>query len=89
MVQCSNWMVTYYLPAQAYSITTALSCHNRLLCNRQLGTGGCNNSGGRVKVTVTVNAKPTVPTVASSSVSVCTGSPAVLTVTNPQTGVIL
>ncbi|GAA4208948.1 hypothetical protein GCM10022289_33650 [Pedobacter jeongneungensis] len=52
-----------------------------------IGTGGCNNNGGRVKVTVTVNAKPTVPTVASSSVSVCTGSPAVLTVTNPQTGV--
>ncbi|QIL38957.1 T9SS type B sorting domain-containing protein [Pedobacter sp. HDW13] len=51
------------------------------------GTGGCTNNGGRVKVTVTVNAKPTVPTVASSSVSVCTGSPAVLTVTNPQTGV--
>jgi gliding motility-associated-like protein len=53
-----------------------------------IGTGGCNNNGGRVKVTVTVNAKPTVPTVASTSVSVCTGSPAVLTVTNPQTGVI-
>jgi gliding motility-associated-like protein len=52
-----------------------------------IGTGGCNNNGGRVKVTVTVNAKPTVPTVASSSVSVCTGSPAVLTATNPQTGV--
>jgi gliding motility-associated-like protein len=52
-----------------------------------IGTGGCNNNGGRVKVTVTVNAKPTVPTVASTSVSACTGSPAVLTVTNPQTGV--
>jgi gliding motility-associated-like protein len=51
------------------------------------GTGGCTNNGGRVKVTVTVNAKPTIPTVASSSVSVCTGSAAVLTVTNPQTGV--
>ncbi|TCD12507.1 T9SS type B sorting domain-containing protein [Pedobacter frigidisoli] len=53
-----------------------------------IGAGGCNNSGGRVKVTVTVNPKPTVPTVASSSVSVCTGSTAVLTVTSPQTGVV-
>ncbi|WP_082458604.1 putative Ig domain-containing protein [Pedobacter sp. Leaf216] len=52
-----------------------------------IGTGGCNNNGGRVKVTVTVNAKPTVPTVASTSVSVCSGSPAILTVTNPQAGV--
>ncbi|WP_167343658.1 gliding motility-associated C-terminal domain-containing protein [Pedobacter borealis] len=52
-----------------------------------IGTGGCNNNGGRVIVTVTVNAKPTVPTVASTSVNVCTGSPAVLTVTSPQTGV--
>jgi gliding motility-associated-like protein len=52
-----------------------------------IGTGGCNNNGGRVKVTVTVNAKPTVPTVASTSVNVCTGSTAVLTVTNPQPGV--
>lgn len=52
-----------------------------------IGTGGCKNNGGRVKVTVTVNTKPTIPTVASTSVSVCTGSPAILTVTNPQTGV--
>jgi gliding motility-associated-like protein len=52
-----------------------------------IGTGGCNNNGGRVKVTVTVNTKPSVPTVAAASVSVCTGSSAILTVTNPQTGV--
>lgn len=52
-----------------------------------IGAGGCNNSGGRVKVTVTVNPKPTVPTVTSSSVSVCTGSAASLSVSNPQTGV--
>ncbi|MGQ7852853.1 Ig-like domain-containing protein [Pedobacter sp. WC2501] len=52
-----------------------------------IGTGGCNNNSGRVKVTVTVNAKPIVPTVASTSVSVCTGSSAILTVTNPQAGV--
>lgn len=52
-----------------------------------IGTGGCNNNSGRVKVTVTVNAKPIVPTVASTSVSVCTGRSAILTVTNPQAGV--
>ncbi|SDG24904.1 gliding motility-associated C-terminal domain-containing protein [Pedobacter terrae] len=52
-----------------------------------IGTGGCNNNGGRVKVTVTVNTKPSVPTVAAASVSVCTGNSAMLTVTNPQTGV--
>ncbi|MFF5383553.1 putative Ig domain-containing protein [Pedobacter suwonensis] len=52
-----------------------------------IGTGGCTNNGGRVKVTVAVNTKPAVPTVAAISVSVCTGSTAILTVTNPQTGV--
>ncbi|WP_316804689.1 putative Ig domain-containing protein [Pedobacter nototheniae] len=52
-----------------------------------IGTGGCNNNGGRVKVTVTVNPKPTVPSVASSSVSVCSGSSAVLSVSNPQANV--
>lgn len=52
-----------------------------------IGTGGCNNNGGRVKITVTVNTKPNVPTVASSSVSVCTGSAAVLSVLNPQANV--
>ncbi|MEH3114073.1 Ig-like domain-containing protein [Pedobacter terrae] len=52
-----------------------------------IGTGGCNNNGGRVKVTVTVNTKPTVPTVAATSVNVCTGSSAILTVANPQSGV--
>ncbi|WP_145859377.1 Ig-like domain-containing protein [Pedobacter suwonensis] len=52
-----------------------------------IGTGGCTNNSGRVKVTVTVNTKPAVPTVAATSVSVCTGSTAILTVTNPQTGV--
>ncbi|WP_316791086.1 putative Ig domain-containing protein [Pedobacter frigoris] len=49
---------------------------------------GCGNATGRVKTTVTVSPKPLVPTVASSSVNVCAGSAAVLTVSNPQTGVI-
>jgi gliding motility-associated-like protein len=66
--------------------TTALSASTDYYI-LAIGIGGCNNNGGRVKVTVTVNAKPTVPTVAATSVSVCTGSPAVLTVTSPQAGV--
>ncbi|RZK18090.1 MAG: gliding motility-associated C-terminal domain-containing protein, partial [Pedobacter sp.] len=53
-----------------------------------VGAGGCNNNGGRVKVTVTVNQKPTVPGVASANVSVCIGSSAVLTVSNPQANVV-
>jgi len=53
-----------------------------------VGAGGCNNNGGRVKVTVTVNQKPAIPAVNSANVSVCTGNVAILTVTNPQTGVI-
>ncbi|QPH38524.1 Ig-like domain-containing protein [Pedobacter endophyticus] len=51
------------------------------------GAGGCNNTGGRVRITVTVNAKPGIPTVASSAVSACAGSSTVLSVTSPQTGV--
>ncbi len=53
-----------------------------------VGAGGCNNNGGRVKVTVTVNQKPNVPTVASANVSVCVGSSAALTVTNPQANIV-
>lgn len=53
-----------------------------------VGAGGCNNNGGRVKVTVTVNQKPNVPTVTSANVSVCIGNPAVLTVSNPQANVV-
>ena len=53
-----------------------------------IGAGGCNNNGGRVKITVTVNSKPNVPTVTSANVNVCTGSTAVLTVSNPQANVV-
>lgn len=49
---------------------------------------GCNNAGGRVKVTVVVNPKPNVPAVSSNNVNTCTGSSAMLIVSNPQTGVI-
>ncbi|WP_231427482.1 putative Ig domain-containing protein [Pedobacter sp. Leaf250] len=53
-----------------------------------VGAGGCTNSGGRVKVTVTVNQKPNVPTVTSSNVSVCIGNSAALTVSNPQANIV-
>ncbi|PTT01742.1 hypothetical protein DBR11_06560, partial [Pedobacter sp. HMWF019] len=48
---------------------------------------GCGNATGRVKVTVTVSAKPVAPTVSASSVNTCSGSAAVLSVENPQTGI--
>ncbi|RYY52672.1 MAG: T9SS type B sorting domain-containing protein, partial [Chitinophagaceae bacterium] len=48
---------------------------------------GCGMATGRVKVTVTVSAKPLVPTVASSAIAVCAGNTATITVTNPQAGV--
>jgi gliding motility-associated-like protein len=51
-----------------------------------IGAGGCANSSGRTMVVVTVNPKPVNPTVASSTVSVCAGSPAILSVSNPQNG---
>ncbi|WP_316850253.1 Ig-like domain-containing protein [Pedobacter agri] len=53
-----------------------------------VGAGGCNNNGGRVKVTVTVNQKPNVPSVAAANVSVCIGSSAVLTVSSPQANIV-
>ncbi|NTE03468.1 T9SS type B sorting domain-containing protein [Agrobacterium tumefaciens] len=53
-----------------------------------VNAGGCNNNGGRVKVTVTVNQKPAVPVVNAANVSVCIGNVATLTVTNPQAGAV-
>ncbi len=53
-----------------------------------VNTGGCNNNGGRVKVTVTVNQKPAVPVVNAANISVCTGSVAIITVSNTQTGAV-
>ncbi len=48
---------------------------------------GCGNATGRIKVTVVVAAKPSVPTLASTSVTLCSGSTATLSVTNAQSGV--
>ncbi|MGO4878609.1 putative Ig domain-containing protein [Pedobacter psychrotolerans] len=53
-----------------------------------VNAGGCNNNGGRVRVTVTVNQKPAVPVVNAANVNVCIGNTAVLTVTNPQAGAV-
>ncbi|WP_316746765.1 putative Ig domain-containing protein [Pedobacter gandavensis] len=50
-------------------------------------TSGCGIASGRVKVTVIVNVKPAVPSVASAAVSTCSGSTTVLTITNPVTGI--
>src|SRR5690606_34083888 len=56
-------------------------------------SGGVSASGycetavaDRKSITFTVNALPTAPTLASTNVNVCEGTPAVLTVTNPQPG---
>ncbi|AOM77022.1 putative Ig domain-containing protein [Pedobacter steynii] len=48
---------------------------------------GCGSATGRVKATVTVNTKPTVPTVVSAIADACPGSTAVLSVSNPLAGV--
>ncbi|RZK81886.1 MAG: T9SS type B sorting domain-containing protein [Pedobacter sp.] len=48
---------------------------------------GCGNATGRVRVTVTVSPKPAVPTVLASTVNVCLGTPAVLSISNPVVGV--
>jgi len=53
-----------------------------------LNTGGCNNNGGRVKITVTVNQKPAVPVVNTSNISTCIGNVAIIIVSNPQTGAV-
>jgi len=47
---------------------------------------GCGNPTGRVKVTVTVTAKPAAPTVAATSVNTCNGAAVTLSIANPVTG---
>ncbi|RYU91397.1 gliding motility-associated C-terminal domain-containing protein [Mucilaginibacter terrigena] len=48
--------------------------------------GACT-SPARTKATVTVNPRPSKPGVAAANVTVCNGSPATLTVQNPEAGV--
>lgn len=48
--------------------------------------GNCNPSA-RTQVTITINALPAAPVLANANVSVCSGSPATLTISTPQTGV--
>ncbi|ALL04511.1 hypothetical protein AQ505_02785 [Pedobacter sp. PACM 27299] len=50
-------------------------------------TSGCGLVSGRVKVTVNVNVKPTVPSVVSAAVNACSGTSTVLTIANPVNGV--
>ena len=54
---------------------------------QSVGASGCANAAGRTLAVVTVNPKPAIPTVSSSTVSVCSGNPAGLSVTNPKAGV--
>lgn len=49
---------------------------------------GCGSATGRTKATVNVSPKPLTPAVASATVNACIGSTAVLSVSNPQTGVV-
>ncbi|SFH48037.1 Ig-like domain-containing protein [Pedobacter insulae] len=69
------------------SFTTPVLNANTDYYVQAVNSTGCSNAGGRVKVTVTVSAKPGAPTVASATISSCVGSTAVITVSNPQTGV--
>ena len=50
-------------------------------------TSGCGLVAGRVKVTVTVNVKPDVPSVVSSALTACIGKSTVLTIANPVNGI--
>jgi gliding motility-associated-like protein len=52
----------------------------------ELSNGTCS-SAARTVATVTVNPRPAAPAVQSANVQVCAGSPAVLQVLNPATGV--
>ncbi|NCD72142.1 gliding motility-associated C-terminal domain-containing protein [Mucilaginibacter agri] len=51
-------------------------------------TGSCPSTAPRTQVTATVNNAIANPVVAQTTVPVCAGSPAVLTATSPQAGVI-
>jgi gliding motility-associated-like protein len=69
------------------SITTPILNTNTDYYVQAVNATGCVNGSGRVKVTVSVNAKPVNPILASSMVNTCTGSSAVITVTNIANGV--
>ncbi len=73
--------------ATGTSFTTGILNVNTDYYVSAVNATSCTNAGGRVKVTVTVNSKPNAPTVASATISSCVGSTAVITVSNPQTGI--
>lgn len=52
-----------------------------------VGTTGCTGTSERVKVTVSVTAKPVNATVAATTINSCTGSTATITIANPVAGV--
>jgi len=67
-------------------VTPAINS-NTMYYVQAVGTGGCTNAGGRISVSVTVNAVPPAPTVSTSGTTVCSGSAITLTVQSPQAGV--
>ncbi|WP_231463608.1 putative Ig domain-containing protein [Pedobacter sp. Leaf132] len=68
------------------SFTTPILNANTTYYVQAVGAAGCANSAGRTMVSVSVNQRPATTTVASSAVSVCSGSSTVLSVTNSQAG---
>ncbi|RZK80532.1 MAG: T9SS type B sorting domain-containing protein, partial [Pedobacter sp.] len=68
------------------SFTTPILTSNTTYYVQAVGAAGCANSTGRTLVTVIVNQRPATTSVASSAVSICSGSSVILNVTNIQTG---
>jgi len=68
-----------------YTITTLNTTTDYYV--QATSASGCGSPTGRVKVTVTVNTRPQVPSVALATVNTCLGSAAVLNVSNAVAGV--
>ncbi|WP_199118562.1 gliding motility-associated C-terminal domain-containing protein, partial [Pedobacter sp. ASV28] len=90
----ANVIYEWYDDATGSAILTTGTSYPTLMLNtsrdyyvRAVGTAGCTSATARVKVTVTVTTKPLAPTVTLSTVSICTGSSATLSVSNPIAGV--
>ncbi|RPD37963.1 gliding motility-associated C-terminal domain-containing protein [Chitinophaga barathri] len=68
-------------------ITPVLSSTTIYYVDAVNNTGGCPNGGGRLQVTVNVNATPAVPALVDSVTTICRNQRATLTISNPQPGV--
>lgn len=76
------------LLANGAQYTTAALTATKDFYVMAISPSGCGNATGRTKVTVTVSPKPLTPSVVSSTVNACIGSTTVLSVSNPQAGVV-